>query len=835
MKNIIKYTTNSLLILLMPFMMYITVSDKLINLSFADAIFVITAIIILLGIRKHIKEKKFIYILYFVGMVFSLILSQMMVKSHTELVQVPNVVTGLEIIKVLIVGGYFYTAYLFTKDSKTYKIASYSFSIGSILVALIGISAYVYFVKEKPFPVELFSIKANGRVVGTFEDPNLYAFYLIMIFYISLWNAKISKKKWVSFLMLFTSALSMILIILTMSRGGWLAFGCSLFIFGSLQIRHITKRRVLISGVFLLLLLGVVQADYTWQQGKTVQQVIQRIEQSLIQGEDVDRLELSEASIKMGNEYPLFGVGKGNFPLNSNRYLGEDNVNYISQYIPHSTILGTYAQQGIVGVVIFLSLPIFLLFVMLRSRMAQNGYMVPLLAGLFVQSFTINVENTRFLWYLLGFLLASAEAKIDIQIDQEKKRWSIGYGIALGMMIVAICVAYLNVGRYIYRGIIVYRGKSYERHMTVPTQGQYTLQMDIQTDKHEQSISIIDEQDQSTTYEFASAYGRVSIPIEVQKSITIRWDSHPEGWMRIRNTHLVGAGVQIPLYDYPLLPRGIEDWFNQNRWLVYADESSFRQPIEVVAKNPFEALQIEKAVVRKYSNLSNVFEFDMKNTEVISHNYQLDLRIDYESIGSLLANEYQRNVIGHYFTLWPLTSTWQPGETYITKANRFFSSTDFDLYGRFYDYENKIYPEERFFPIPFTVEKEEQQIRPFGESSWINIRYGKDDQNQIHIASNGWIETGRYDLDPGVYALSFRVKGNFLEEYGEVRIRDAKLSDIGSYRVDDETKTYTVQYTVAEKQEGMSFILELINYKAEKDVGDRRIFLEDWIEIKRIK
>ena len=44
-------------------------------------------------------------------------------------------------------------------------------------------------------------------------------------------------------------------------------------------------------------------------------------------------------------------------------------------------------------------------------------------------------------------------------------------------------------------------------------------------------------------------------------------------------------------------------------------------------------------------------------------------------------------------------------------------------------------------------------------------------------------------------------------------------------------KEYRVKYIVDEYQEGMSFVLELINAKSVKDIGDRNVLLEDFVTV----
>ena len=67
-------------------------------------------------------------------------------------------------------------------------------------------------------------------------------------------------------------------------------------------------------------------------------------------------------------------------------------------------------------------------------------------------------------------------------------------------------------------------------------------------------------------------------------------------------------------------------------------------------------------------------------------------------------------------------------------------------------------------------------------------------------------------------------------EYSTIRIRDSYLNEIAIIELDGTNRDYSIPYKVSEKEEGISFILELTNFER-KDDKDRRVLLEDWVRI----
>lgn len=835
MKDKIEIFVNIVLILLLPFMFYINISDSPINISLGDLIFPLSGLLIIIQYKRLIEKKRWIYILYFLGLILSILLSHIIIQSNKAIISVAYMTMSIEIVKTAIVGGYFYIAYMFIKDSRRYKLALYTLSLGSIPVGFIAVGAYVSHLLGNPFFIEIFALQEySSRLVGTFEDPNLYAFYLIMIFYISLWNSRTIRNKIVSFGMILISVFSAILLVMTMSRSGWIAFVVSLLISATFNIRKITKQSVTICLTFIFIILLGIQLDYSLQEGKIVKTVTERIENSLIKGDEGDRFQLSKAALEMGNDNFIFGVGKGNFPLNSYIYLGEDNINYQRQLIPHNTLFGIYAQQGILGLTIFLMLPIYLLYKLIKTNRDQNRYIIPLLIGFLIHSFAINIENVRFVWFLFGMFLASYEFNTAIEICEQRK-WNAKRLTILNFTLLFFIIGlFINISRYFYINIFSYGNKIVEKTINVPQEDIYTLSFDIWTNNTENKVEVYENNKLLKSFTFKSAYGKVEESIELNNNVTVKFVSNEDGWMRINNAYISNRNSIIPLYSYPLIPSFLINSVNRNNLLVYSNEPSLKQELDITSKNSFDSFEVLDTTVNKYSNLTLMFDTLFEYKKEIDFDHNLNLRLEYDSISDLLPNELQRNMNLHYMGVYSKNIKRSLGDTYHLKSYKLLSSIDFKLYGQFYDIENKAYHEGKFFEIPFDVIENEQDIINPGEREWINVRYRINDQNQIIITNNGWVETKRYHLDSGEYNISFKAQGSSLDgEYSTIRIRDSYLNEVAVIDLDGSNREYSIPYTVSEKEEGISFILELINFERNND-NDRRILLEDWVKIEKV-
>lgn len=830
MKNRVQMVVNILIIIFMPFMVYINISDSKVNVSMADIMLVLVGIVFFINVKEFFIQKRWLYLLYFVGLLLSLFLSQYISQFNDGFLHVENSVMVLEMVKTIAVAMYFFTAFMLIKSERDFKLSLVAISLSSIPVMVIGLTSYTYFLLEKDFFIDIYKIRTL-RFLGSFEDPNLCAFYFIIIFFISLLNYRILKNKLLRFLMLGISVLSLIILLLTMSRGGWLALAGAAVIYILINIKNLQKESLLIVTCVVIMILLFISLDYYFQQGKITIHIINRVQESLTTNMDgIDRVQLMRTAFKMGNDNFIFGVGKGSFPLNSYKYLSKNNVQYKMKHIPHNTILGFYAQQGIVGVLIFIMLPVYILYSVIGSKRKQNLYLVPLLGGLFIHSMSINVENIRFLWYILGLMLAAEKMNIYLDFIPVAKINKRAYAIVLSALMLVYVILSLDLSRKMAANIYPCKGDIYERELSVVNPGDYQLTFDIQTDDYLHSVEIYDGHELLKKMDFKSAYGVVNMPLYIKDRCRVVFKSHKEGWMKVKNAYIIGDNKKVPLYNYVLLPRRVESLLNNRGFLLYSDEPSFKTQY-TIEDDKLAAFKIINGKVIRYSNLSHILQIGLKSNQRVDINYQLELLLEYLSLSSLLPNEYQSNLWLHRFTLIPLTSEWEEGKEYIVKSSGLFASEGFNLYGRYYDYENKVYSQKSYFPIHYNLVKEKQEVIKIGESQWINIRYDIDNDNNIHIINNGWVETGRMNLPKGDYEITFKAQGFFLEDYPKLRLRDSYLNEIAEITLDDTMKEYTINYHTDEDQKGISFILELINYKSEEGIGNRKVLLEDWVRV----
>jgi len=838
MKNKVENILLVLICFFLPWMFYINIGDTLVNISVADAVFVIAGIYIfidqLIGIYQYKRKGKEKPVLlhrktlfaagYFLMLILSLVVSHFAGKMDPKLETVSHITLMLEIVKTLVVAGYFFIGYILVKDEKGYRITLHAIVFGSIPAATVGFLAYAYKMLEKPFFLKQFDFDMGLRFTGSFQDPNLCALYYLMVFYLSLYLFKAAKSRIIAWAMGITSVIALVVIILTMSRGGWLAFGASLILFLALQFRKLRKETILIGLGMFVAVFSVILLDLRFSNGDLTYKAIERIELALYQGSNLDRVYLSKAAITMGNEHFVFGVGKGNYILNENNYLSEEEK-LVDPKIPHNTILSFYAQQGIVGVIIFLLLPGGVIYYLIKKRTLSTQYIIILFTALFIQSLSLNIENIRFIWFLLGSayigLSYSFEEEYELLLIKNNKV----YRAVCGVLSLLLFLLYFDTGRRISIDIYAYDGNIIERKISIENPGIYNLVFDVRSDDKLHKVEIYGKSELIDVLNFKNAYGFVKYAIEAEDDIIIRFISGEGGWINVSNAYIEGTTFKSSLQNYILLPKFIEHTLDEKGLLLYRDSNKVA-PIKIaVGADEFAPIDIEYARIKKYSNLTTKMEFGIVCKEKMDKLYQLHTSLLFNSISDLLVNEPQKQIHLYWVSLSD-TKMLEVGKHYTAINNILLSTDKYDLYGRFYDFENMMYVQDTLFEIPYELKYFDQDIKEFGSNEWINALYNTDGNGRIRMSYNGWIETKRYNLKPGTYIITISALGSYFDgEFSKLRLRDSFLNEIDSFYVDDETQQYKIKYYVKEKMEGVSFLLELINFEAGEG-KNRNVYVE---------
>lgn len=242
-----------------------------------------------------------------------------------------------------------------------------------------------------------------NRIYGTFAHPNLFAYYLLLPICCSLYFTIKEKNQETSRLLygLVTIFYSAILV-LTYTRGAWLAFFIIIVILGIMRYRA-------------LLFLFFVAALFAYGLVTPIQERINDIINNPYSSVDW-RQDLWKDARGYATEKPLLGQGAGT----AKDFIAEKRGPQFGSSDPHNDYLKILLENGLVGLVAYLSLITSLLFYLVRAirNNKENSLyiiMFGLSTSLFLLSFGDNILRNTALgwcyWALIGATLHLSQKK----------------------------------------------------------------------------------------------------------------------------------------------------------------------------------------------------------------------------------------------------------------------------------------------------------------------------------------------------------------------------------------------------------------------------------------
>ena len=318
--------------------------------------------IILLARSKVYKEKscilrQIIFISFFGYIIFSAI----------SLINAINIIEGFfDLSKVVLFFILFISAVLIINyNENNIKIVCKTIIISSIILA--GIGLIQYFFKG------LYFIPGVDVVYSTFTNRNLFSSILFLTLPFALYGYFTFSKKWI-ILCLISICFSFFMITIIKARSVWLAIIISFF--SLLFIIFFSKnklfyRKVLFSKKFILLsllIIIVIVSAFVLPKPMISSHMSRKditATESLV---DV-RLKAWEKTIPMIKEFPLLGVGVGNWKIMLPKYgvSGMRTEEGVYQYIrPHNDFFWVLAEIGILGFIFYLSIFILIIYYILK-------------------------------------------------------------------------------------------------------------------------------------------------------------------------------------------------------------------------------------------------------------------------------------------------------------------------------------------------------------------------------------------------------------------------------------------------------------------------------------
>jgi O-antigen ligase/Tfp pilus assembly protein PilF len=220
---------------------------------------------------------------------------------------------------------------------------------------------------------------ATYEVTATFGHKNIFAEMLFLTFPFTLYNlfTKRDKWKWLSGISAF---LTLSLITLTLTRAVWLATVAGFFISFPFYFYALSKGKnivsqfkkyknnILIIGVLCIAIFASILVYSRIDSFNTIKMQTITIS-SFKYGSVGERFQLWKKSIQVFKESPIFGKGLGSWKIEVLKYghqglETENNITFHQR--PHNDFIWIAAEQGIVGLLIYMSLVILLLFLFIK-------------------------------------------------------------------------------------------------------------------------------------------------------------------------------------------------------------------------------------------------------------------------------------------------------------------------------------------------------------------------------------------------------------------------------------------------------------------------------------
>lgn len=250
-------------------------------------------------------------------------------------------------------------------------------------ISIIGIFIAYYFNQFYQF---------NFRFSAFGLDPNdlavMISLAVPMSLYVAIKQKNITKKVlYILFIPLAAPA-----ILLTASRGGFLAFISSLIIIPWLFLRIPKKIKIIVISLILVGTYGVL----FFVPEQTFNRII-KLPQNIESGDFGLREKIWKASGAIISNHPVVGVGAGAFRVEVAKQLGEERVT-------HNTLLSILAEEGIVGLLIFSAILALLILSITKLPDLERKVWTIILSTWFIGTASLTWDFRVQTWLIIGMM-----------------------------------------------------------------------------------------------------------------------------------------------------------------------------------------------------------------------------------------------------------------------------------------------------------------------------------------------------------------------------------------------------------------------------------------------
>lgn len=247
----------------------------------------------------------------------------------------------------------------------------------TVALLVLGLGLAVYGVYN------FFLLKATSiGIAATFGWRNIYGGFLMLIIPLSLSLMISAKKKLQALILVILSSLVITNLVLTFSQGSWIAGTGGIILLLILKRKDLFKKEVLIrllAAAVLVIALTSLLISLHSQLAFPEQEQNLAEAASFAEASTSNRLAYWQAALGISQDYPLLGIGLGNYQSVMTQYI--NNI-WSFSVSPHNIVLYLLSGLGIFGLLAFLS---FLAFVLIKTiRFLKDSQMNTWESGLVI-------------------------------------------------------------------------------------------------------------------------------------------------------------------------------------------------------------------------------------------------------------------------------------------------------------------------------------------------------------------------------------------------------------------------------------------------------------------
>ena len=297
------------------------------------------------------------------------------------------------------------------------------YSLG--IQAIIGVWQWQIGAINIPF----FKMNYSWRVSGTLRVANALGAFTAALTPLAIRLALFTKVK-PRWLWMIIAVFSIGTLYATYTRGAWISFVVSMTLFFIIDFykAKLTKRDLLI--LLLSLSVGIVLVNIKY--GDAIQNRMSGAEESLRGDKGHSRLNMARDAIDIIRKNPVFGVG-----LNNYRFHADPSIQ--GTRIVHNTYLLITAQQGIIGIALFIILHITFFYkgfkiihtkdktlyhIGMATLTGMTSQFIYFLVAPDYRLVPVKLQHWRLLATLAVVIIANHEYQILLQIKKQKKKIS---------------------------------------------------------------------------------------------------------------------------------------------------------------------------------------------------------------------------------------------------------------------------------------------------------------------------------------------------------------------------------------------------------------------------